>query len=39
MHLTYDKLSRQPRVFIRLTGVRVDTFQEIVSRMTLLLEC
>lgn len=33
MHLTYQKLSQQPRVFIRLTGVSLTTFEQILTRI------
>jgi Helix-turn-helix of DDE superfamily endonuclease len=33
MQLTYDKLSQQPRVFLKLTGVSLDIFNELVKRL------
>ena len=33
MQLTYNKLSQQPRVFLKLTGVSVATFNELVKRL------
>jgi hypothetical protein len=33
MHLTYQRLSQQPRVFIRLTGVSLATFEQILTRI------
>lgn len=33
MHLTYRKLSQQPQVFIRLTGVSLSSFEQILTRI------
>ena len=33
MQLSYNKLSQQPRVFLKLTGVSVDTFNQLIKRL------
>jgi len=33
MHLTYDRLSKHPRSFIRISGLSIEAFNKLVTKL------